>query len=224
MKNISQSLKRNISEIKEKKNNLIIEHSIVQSRLEFVLEQKYKTKKHLAMSLLNEMINLEEQGFDLGQLNEQFNLFGFLGSLFGGSFKNIDSVIGEYLVDGIANKFGVNQGSYFYNVLKAAITNTNIADYGKFFTDCKFLVNTVCKALFEGLVLQQQEKREIGQDGAKGFLINALRNAIVDAIDESKVVAKLEGLVSGILCEAQAKWRQNITNLGQQLQTNLGTT
>jgi hypothetical protein len=49
MENLSKSLRKNISEIKEKKNNLIVEHSIVQSRLKFVLEQS----KSLGFSIRN---------------------------------------------------------------------------------------------------------------------------------------------------------------------------
>ena len=74
MNNITKSLRKNINEIKETKKNLIIEHSIVQSRLKFVLEQNYKSDREKSMFLLSEMIILEEQGYDLRQLNEQFDI------------------------------------------------------------------------------------------------------------------------------------------------------
>ena len=149
MNQLTKSLRKNINEIKENKKNLIIEHSIVQSRLKFVLEQNYKSNRERSIFLLSEMISLEEQGYDLKQLNEEFDLFGFLGSLFGGSVRSLPEVIGEYLTDGIANLLGVDKGNYFYNVIRSAITSTNITDYGKLITNCKFLTNKISDSLIE---------------------------------------------------------------------------
>lgn len=224
MENLSKSLRKNISEIKEKKSNIIIEHSIVQSRLQFILEQKFKSKKDLAITFLSEMVNLEEQGFDIKQLNEQFDLFGFLGSLFGGSIKAVPEVIGEYLTDAIAKKFGIDQENYLYNVIRSIITSTNIADYGKLITDCRFLVNKLSDGLIEAVITQRQAKGTGPQSGGGEFIVNALRNAVLEKLieDKTSLVQKLEDIVSSVICDAQSKWRQNISNLGKEMQSKVG--
>ncbi len=226
MENLSKSLRKNISEIKEKKNNLIIEHSIVQSRLKFVLEQNYKNKNQKVWALISEMVNLEEQGFDLRQLNEQFDLFGFLGSLMGGSVRSISQVIGEYITDAIANKFGIDKTNYFYNVLRSAITSTNISDYGKLFSDCRFLTNRICDSLIEAVVTQQQAKHLGSQSGGGEFITNALRNSLLEILTEKKdsLIQKLEDVLGTIVCDSVAGWRKNLANVGKEMQSKVGLT
>jgi len=224
MNTITKSLRKNINEIKETKKNLIIEHSIVQSRLKFVLEQNYKSDREKSIFLLSEMITLEEQGYDLRQLNEQFDIFGFLGSLFGGSVRSLPEVIGEFLTDGVAKLFGINKQNYFYNVIRSVITSTNIAEYGKLITDCRFLTNKICDGLIEAVITQQQAKSGL-DTGAGGFMLNAIRNSLMKILADQKgsIIQNLEDVLSTIICDAQAKWRQNISNLGKSMVGKVGT-
>jgi hypothetical protein len=224
MNDITKSLRKNINEIKETKKNLIIEHSIVQSRLKFVLEQNYKSDREKSMFLLSEMIILEEQGYDLRQLNEQFDIFGFLGSLFGGSVRSLPEVIGEYLTDTLAKKLGINNQDYFYNVLKSVITSTNITDYPKLFTNCRFLSNKIGDGFIEAVLTQQQAKRGLNT-GAGGFVLNAIRNSFMEIVAEKKdsIIQKLEDVLSDIICGAVSKWKENIVNLGKSMVGKVGT-
>lgn len=224
MNTITKSLRKNINEIKETKKNLIIEHSIVQSRLKFVLEQNYKSDREKSMFLLSEMIILEEQGYDLRQLNEQFDIFGFLGSLFGGSVRALPEVIGEYLVDKVAKLLGINKQDYFYNVLKSVITTTNITDYPKLFTNCRFLTNKIADGFIEAVLTQQQAKRGL-DTGAGGFILNSLRNSFMKIIADQRgsVIQNLEDVLSDIICGAVSKWKENIVNLGKSMVGKVGT-
>jgi hypothetical protein len=224
MNDITKSLRKNINEIKETKKNLIIEHSIVQSRLKFVLEQNYKSDREKSMFLLSEMIILEEQGYDLRQLNEQFDIFGFLGSLFGGSVRSLPEVIGEYLVDKVAKLLGINKQDYFYNVLKSVITTTKITDYPKLFTNCRFLTNQIADGFIEAVLTQQQAKRGL-DTGAGGFFLNALRNSFIKIIADQRgsVIQNLEDVLADIICGAVSKWKENIVNLGKSMVGKVGT-
>ena len=224
MNTITKSLRKNINEIKETKKNLIIEHSIVQSRLKFVLEQNYKSDREKSMFLLSEMIILEEQGYDLRQLNEQFDIFGFLGSLFGGSVRALPEVIGEYLVDKVAKLLGINKQDYFYNVLRSVITTTNITDYPKLFTNCRFLTNKIADGFIEAVLTQQQAKRGL-DTGAGGFILNSLRNSFMKIIADQRgsVIQNLEDVLSDIICGAVSKWKENIVNLGKSMVGKVGT-
>ena len=223
MNNITKSLRKNINEIKETKKNLIIEHSIVQSRLKFVLEQNYKSDREKSMFLLSEMIILEEQGYDLRQLNEQFDIFGFLGSLFGGSVRALPEVIGEYLVDKVAKLLGINKQDYFYNVLKSVITTTKITEYPKLFTNCRFLTNKIADGFIEAVLTQQQAKRGL-DTGAGGFILNSLRNSFLKIIVDQRgsVIQNLEDVLSDIICGAVSKWKENIVNLGKSMVGKVG--
>jgi len=215
MKNISQSLKRNISEIKEKKNNLIIEHSIVQSRLKFVLEQEYKNNDAKFIALLEEMINLEEQGYNLSLINEQgFDFFGMLGRIFGGSFGSIWEVLGEKMADAIAEKLGINTTSWLYNVIVTWFTSMNWKEYGKLFTDCKFVTNGISDAVIEGTLRQMQKTNNAGE-GVSGVLLDALRNSIMKEFAERKdsLIQQLEDVIGEIICGSLSKWKSNIANI-----------
>jgi len=215
MKNISRSLKRNISEIKEKKNNLIIEHSIVRSRLEFVLEQEYKNDNAKFIALLEEMINLEEQGYNLSLINEEgFDFFSMLGRIFGGSFGSIWQVLGEKMADGIAKKLGIDTADWVYNVIVSWFTSMNWKDYGKLFTDCKFVTNGISDAVIEGTLRQMQKENKVGE-GVSGALLDALRNSIMKEFAERKdsLIQQLEDVIGEIICGSLSKWKSNIANI-----------
>jgi len=215
MENLSKSLRKNISEIKEKKNNLIVEHSIVQSRLKFVLEQEYKNDDAKFIALLEEMINLEEQGYNLSLINEEgFDFFGSLGRIFGGSFGSIWQVLGEKMADAIAEKLGVNTTNWYYNVIVSFFTTMNWKDYGKLFTDCKFVANGISDAVIEGTLRQMQKENNFGE-GVSGVLLDALRNSIMKEFGDSKdsLIQKLEDVIGGIVCGSISKWKSNIANI-----------
>jgi regulator of replication initiation timing len=215
MKNISRSLKRNISEIKEKKNNLIIEHSIVRSRLEFVLEQEYKNDNAKFIAILEEMINLEEQGYNLSLINEEgFDFFSMLGRIFGGSFGSIWQVLGEKMADGIAKKLGIDTANWVYNVIVSWFTSMNWKEYGKLFTDCKFVTNGISDAVIEGTLRQMQKENNVGE-GVSGVLLDALRNSIMKEFAESKdsLIQKLEDIIGGIICGSISGWKSKIANI-----------
>jgi hypothetical protein len=213
MDNISQSLKKNISEIKEKKSDLIIEHSIVQSRLKFVLEQEYISEKHLVVSYLSEIIHLEEQGYNLTRLNEEFDLFGVLGGFIGGGVSAIPEVMKEYIVDAVAKLLGIQKTSYFYNIVKNTIASTPIAEFPKLLTSCQYLTNRISDSLIESIITTKQ-----AQTGYDNNFLNLIRNAIVTHLTESKnsVIQKLQDLLLPIICDAVTKWRENIKNLGKE--------
>jgi len=215
MNNITKSLRKNINEIKETKKNLIIEHSIVQSRLKFVLEQNYKSDREKFIFLISEMITLEEQGYDLSLINEEgFDFFGTLGRLFGGSFGSIWQVLGEKMADSIAKRLGINQTNWLYNVIVAFFTTMNWKDYGRIFTDCKFVTNALADSVIEGTLRQMQKENKLG-DGLSGVLLDALRNSIMKEFAESKnsLVQKLEDLIGDLVCGTLSKWKSNILGL-----------
>lgn len=215
MKNISQSLKRNISEIKEKKNNIIIEHSIVQSRLKFVLEQEYKNNDAKFIALLEEIINLEEQGYNLSLINEEeFDFFSMLGRIFGGSFTSIWEVLGEKMADSLADKLQINKTNWVYNVIVSFITSVNWRNYGKLFTDCKFLTNGISDAVIEG-TLRQMQKENVDDENIGGYVLSALRNSIMKEFAERKdsLIQKLEDIIGGIICGQVSKWKSNIAKI-----------
>jgi hypothetical protein len=215
MNNITKSLRKNINEIKETKKNLIIEHSIVQSRLKFVLEQNYKSDREKFIFLISEMITLEEQGYDLSLINEEgFDFFGTLGRLFGGSFGSIWQVLGEKMADSIAKRLGINQTNWLYNVIVAFFTTMNWKDYGRIFTDCKFVTNALADSVIEGTLRQMQKENKLG-DGLSGVLLDALRNSIMKEFAESRdsLVQKLEDLIGDLVCGTLSKWKSNILGL-----------
>lgn len=161
------------------------------------------------------MINLEEQGYNLSLINEQgFDFFGTLGRLFGGSFTSIWQVLGEKMGDAIAEKMGVDTTSWVYNVIVSFFTTMNWKEYGKLFTDCKFVTNGISDAIIEGTLRQMQKENGVGK-GVSGALLDALRNSIMEEFANSResLIQRLEDFLGGIICGSLSKWKSNIANI-----------
>ena len=91
----------------------------------------------------------------------------------------------EYIAGWLTKTLGIPQNSYMGSVVVALVGNLNIADYDKFFSDCRFASNKIADSLIEGYVLQLQNEKNLNT-GASGFIVSALRNSVVDYFTEDK--------------------------------------
>lgn len=205
---VKKSLKRNLTEVKEKKENLMVETNIVEKRFTFIVEgNSFDTPEkqdYLVESVISEIGYLKAQGYTPKAINE--GLFSMLGSLLGGSAQAVPAVFGEYIAGWLTKQLGIPQDSYMNGVIVSLVGNLNISDYDRFFSDCRFASNKIADSLIEGYVVQLQNQKG-ANTGASGFIVSAMRNAVVDYFTEDKnsLIQILEDKIGEFLCPKLSK-------------------
>jgi hypothetical protein len=221
---LKKSLKKNLIEVKEKKEDLMVENKIIKNRFNFLFEGKsFETeeeKDYLVESVITEIGYLKTQGYSSQAINE--GLFSMLGNIFGGSVKSIPAVFGEYIAGWLTKTLGIPQNSYMSSVVVALVGNLNIADYDKFFSDCRFSSNKIADSLIEGYVLQLQNEKNLNT-GASGFIVSALRNSVVDYFTEDKtsLIQILEDKIGEFLCPKLSKLSSAISDKTDDLKSKI---
>jgi hypothetical protein len=206
---LKKSLKKNLLEVKEKKQDLLIESNIIRKRFEMIGEGRDLNIDtdcdYIVESLFAEMSYLKRQGYNRKLINEE-GVFGWLGSLLGGTATEVPDVIKEYVSSWLLKKMGVSADSYFGNVIVTLIGDLSFSDYDTFFSDCRFASNKVSDALINGYLRKLQEEND-STSGAGGFVISAIRNAIVTYFADSKdsLIQKLEDQIINFLCPILSK-------------------
>lgn len=205
---LKKSLKKNLMEVKENKENIMVETNIVEKRFKFIVEGKtFETEKDqdfLIESVISEIGYLKAQGYTPKAINE--GLFSMLGSLLGGAATSAPAVFGEYIASWLTKQLGIPQNSYMNGVIVSLVGNLNIADYDRFFSDCRFASNKIADSLIEGYLLQLQNEKS-ANSGASGFIVSALRNSVVDyfAEDKNSLIQILEDKIGEFICPKLSK-------------------
>jgi hypothetical protein len=199
---LTKKIRQTIIEEKERKEKLLIEQNLIESRLMAIIESKDNIEKlHLlpkekrekiAIDLLKEFKFLGES--DL--VNEQ--LGDFLGKIFGNSLSGIIQTAVEPLVDSILGGLGL--GGYFKKFLVSFLTS-NPTKLIAALKSCEELTKLVVEALVEGLVMMIQEEKGLG---GKGY--DFLRNAIGGAIKDTKFAESLENQLQSFVCSVFGKF------------------
>jgi pyruvate/2-oxoglutarate dehydrogenase complex dihydrolipoamide acyltransferase (E2) component len=221
---LKKSLKKNLIEAKEKQEDLMVENKIITNRFNFLFEgrsfETEKEKDYLVESIITEIGYLKTQGYSSRAINE--GLFSMLGNIFGGSVKSIPAVFGEYIAGWLTKTLGIPQNSYMGSVVVALVGNLNIADYDKFFSDCRFASNKIADSLIEGYVLQLQNEKNLNT-GASGFIVSALRNSVVDYFteDKSSLIQILEDKIGEFLCPKLSKLSSAISDKTDDLKSKI---
>lgn len=223
---LKNSLKKNLKEIKTNKENLMVESNIISKRLNFITEGKtFETEEdrdYLVESLISEISYLKVQGYSSKAINE--GIFSFLGNMFSGSVTSLPQVFGEYISGWLLKKLGVPEDSYIGSVVVSLVSSTNISEYDKLFTNCRYFSNKLGDALIEGYLLQMQKTNNLGS-GASGFLVSAIRNSVMEWMDKDKsgLVNALEDKIADYLCPSFSKITNSMSDKAQELKDKVLT-
>jgi hypothetical protein len=214
---LNVKIKRSIIETKEKKEKLLIEQKLVESRIMMIVESESNAKnfhrlseekqQKIMYSLLSEINYLDEQGM----LNEQ--LWDFLGKIFGNSFGSAVETIVEPLVNSILSSLGL--GGYFKNFLVSLIT-TNPLELSKALKSCEALTALIAKSLSEAVLMMIQNDK-----GLSGSGYTFIRNALGGVVKDSKFAKILEKQISGIVCELFGKMNDKASGVYSKLKTDI---
>ena len=223
-KNVKDLLKKTLLEVKEKKENLQIESKIIKNRFSMIVEGKTfeNDSDYIFESIVSEMNYLKVQGYDSKVINEGF--FSMLQSIFGNSVRSMPQVFSEYIAEWLMKTLGVPQGTYMSAVIKTLAGNLtrDLSNMDKFFTDCRFTSNMIADSLIEGYLTQLQDEKGLNS-GVGGFLVSAIRNAIVDSLAEGQnsIVQKLEDMIADFLCPKLSKMANVVSDKADDLKSTV---
>ena len=214
---LKNKIKRSIIETKERKEKLLIEQRLVESRIMMIVESESNAKnfhslseekqQKIMYSLLAEINYLDEQGM----INEQ--LWDFLGKIFGNSFGGAVETIVEPLVNSLLSSLGL--GGYFKNFLVSFIT-TNPLELAKALKSCEALTTLIANSLTEAVFMMIQKDKGLSGDG-----YTFIRNALGGVVKDTKFANSLEKQLSGIVCELFGKMNDKASGVYDKLKTGM---
>ena len=214
---LKNKIKRSIIETKERKEKLLIEQKLVESRIMMIVESESNAKnfhslsedkqQKMMYSLLAEINYLDEQGM----INEQ--LWDFLGKIFGNSFGGAVETIVEPLVNSLLSSLGL--GGYFKNFLVSFIT-TNPLELAKALKSCEALTTLIANSLSEAVFMMIQKDKGLSGDG-----YTFIRNALGGVVKDTKFANSLEKQLSGIVCELFGKMNDKASGVYDKLKTGM---
>jgi len=211
---IKKKIKKVIKETKEQKEKILIEENLVKTRIFTIIESKevidnFKflpegKKMKIAKNLIEEIRFLDENNI----LNEQ--LMDFLGKMFGGnSLSGILQTAVEPLVNSILGGLGLS--GFFKNALMSFILK-DPRRLAKALKSCNELTALVSEALVEALVMMVQE-----QKGLQGTGYTILRNILLGAIQDTKVVIELQDKLEDTVCGVYNNFNKKDSNVYEKL-------
>lgn len=213
---LKKDIKKALIETKTKKESLLIEQKIIESRISIILEKIDSTDSFqnlseenqlkIAFKLMNEISYFEETGL----LNEQ--LGDFLSKIFGSSFGGITQTIVEPLVNSLLSSLGLK--GYFKNFLVSFITSRP-SQLISAFKDCKVMSTLLAEALSEAVFMTMQQEKGYG-----GFGYDMIRNVLGGAIKDTKFIKGIEEGISKIVCGLFEKYTDNAKDLVGKLSPN----
>lgn len=214
---LNVKIRKSIIETKEKKDKLLIEQKLVESRIMMIVGSESNAKnfhnlseekqQKMMYSLLEEIDYLDEQGM----LNEQ--LMDFLGKIFGNSFGSAVETIVEPLVNSLLSSLGL--GGYFKNFLVSVIT-TNPLELAKALKSCEALTSLVTKGVIEAVVMMIKQDK-----GLSGSGYTFIRNALGGAVADTKFAESLNKQLSGVVCELFDKMNDKASGVFNKLKTDV---
>ena len=214
---LKKEIKKSILETKEKKDKLLIEQKLVESRIMMIIESKDNIKKFkrlseekqqkMAYALFEEIGYLEEQGL----MNEQ--VWDFLGKIFGNSLGGIAQTIVEPLVNSILSAIGL--GGYFKDFLVSLITTSPLR-LAKALKSCEELTKLIAESLSEAVAMMIQNEK-----GLSGSGYTFIRNALGGAARDTKFIANLEKNLSSTVCSLFGKMNDKASDVYGKLKTDV---
>lgn len=211
---IQKDLKKVLKETKNRKDRILIEQRLVETRIMNIFESQdnidnfhllpKKKKLKMAWALMEEIRFLDENQI----LNEQ--LGDFLGKLFGSSLGSFLETLVEPLVDSVLSGLGIS--GYFKNFLVSFLTS-NPKELARALKDCRALTTLVANSLGEALAMMVQEK-----SGLQGGFYTFLRNALGGAVKDASFINKIEDFIGDIICNTYNKLSSNAGNIVKKLE------
>jgi len=204
---VNRLIKKTLIETKERKNNQIIENKLVESRLNFIIEDVSVFNKRSKQVKIKEGFKfLRETSYlkSMGMLNE--NLSDIFKQMFGNSFENILGTVSDPFVGSILNKLSIPQE------IKTSVLDTikqRANELLAHMDTCENLSKFISDIVSEITVLKMTAKNITGSQ--------VLDSAIVDTMGDDVFKTKLSEKIEEEVCLLFNKYAENAKNLVTKL-------
>jgi hypothetical protein len=216
---LKKDIRKKLIEVKENKNRLLVEQTIVKNRIIAIFgsEKNIKNfnslseskKRQIGRSLSREILILKNNGL----LNESsFSLTGIFKNLFGNAFSSVIETMVEPFVNSILTGLGLS--GFFKNFLVSILT-TNPTKLMDAWGNCRVMTNLVAQGISEALAMQVQEKL-----GASSPGYSILRNLLGKTFKEQEFVTSLSKQIEDVVCGVFNKIAGNAEKVVDKLQTD----
>jgi hypothetical protein len=217
--NIESSLRKQLSEIKIKKDSLVSEQKYIERRFSNLLESyDLSNQKDFIIfrsELIKEIRNLKENGL----LNEQTDMGNILGNL-GYLGKRIGKSVWDRLFIGfykdIAKNLGFDTNTFLFNTIVEGFQMLEWGDIIKILGgDCDLLTVKLTSAIMSGLSKKIADKMNMAGPGH-----DILRMALIQGIsdDPNSPVGKIvQQNLSPLVCKQLENWLGKVESKGEQL-------
>lgn len=208
---IKKDIRKKLVEIKEQKNNLITEQTIVKNRIIAIFGSESNIrnfnslseskKRKIGESLSREILIIKKTGL----LNESFDLTSVFKNIFGNMFSSAIETMVEPFINSILSGLGLS--GVFKNFLISILT-TNPQTLIKAWGDCRLMTKLISEGIAEALAMQVQEKLG-GTSG--GYSI--LRNLLGKTLKEQDFINSLSEQLQNFVCGTFDKIEQKVDKI-----------
>lgn len=217
--NIKNSIKENLIKIKNNKKIITEESDIIKKRFNIIIESsKIETesqKKQFFNKLIKEMYYLKGEGVSDKVLNEQ--LLDLLKTIFSKSPEAVQQIFKEHFADFIIGLIAPSKkDSFIAKFISTAIGNMPITELTKM-TDCGYLTNFLSKSMVETLVRQGTDKKLADKELGSVLFFDGLRNAVIDALNESNLGQKVQGLFADFICSSLPNIKNKMADASEKI-------
>ena len=216
---LKKDIRKALLEAKEKKETILIENKIVESRILMIFESRNKInnfnrlskseKRKVTNSLVQEIHYLGQNGL----INEDF--MSILKGLFGGLLGSVAETAAEPLVNSLLSAIGFKSNGFMKKFVISFLTS-NPKDLMNAFSDCKVMTKLLTRSLIEGMVMMFQQDTEKG-----GYAYDFVRNELGKLIEDSSIGSSLENKFASIVCDMFDKFGDKAQSVADKLGKNL---
>jgi hypothetical protein len=216
---IKKEIRKKLLEVKEKKDRLIVEQTIITNRVLMIFESKENItnfnllteskKKKIAKSLYREIHTLHQNNL----INEGF--VDILKSIFGNAFTGIVETMVEPFVDSVLGGLGLTGG---FKKFLVSILTTNPTKLVSAFKDCRIMTELISEGIAESMAMTAQEK--LGLEG-QGWSV--IRNILGKTLKEQSFVSQLSDAFEGTICGVFDKLTDNAEGVLSKLNPTSAT-
>jgi hypothetical protein len=202
-------IRKNLKEIKEKKESQLIEKNLIESRLRFILGDKTpkslseEKKVKVGFELFEEISTLSNQGL----INET-NLLGTFKALFGNDIHSLPETFYKPWIDTVLKTLNMND-SYLKDYLITQITKTPTEVWNSF-ENCEKMTHMVAKALSETLIFHLRMDKDFSG-------LTGVRNSLEETMREEVFIKKIEDKIGDMICSSFNKYSSKASDVLQKL-------
>lgn len=198
---LKNTIRQKLFEKKEEKKYLIKEDKVIYSRFKIILESKQIRKRsdlnNLLFSLLSEMISLHNKGYNNNLISENLtNVLGALDNLFKGTNTPVIEIFKRKGIDFIVNQLKIGEPS-LKTFLTEYLSDIEIKDVPKLFTDCEFLKNKISDSI---PVYYNNKIDSDLSSGVNDEFTNVIQTSLKSLIQSGDFSDRVNSRLSNIVC------------------------